>query len=136
MRVLIADDDPVTVQMIAAVVRGAGMEVVTALDAMQASMQAARASPDVMLLDIQMPGGTGLGVLRRLRASCKTSGLPVIAMTGTADEQTRAETKALGALDCLEKPLDLRVLVARLRQLAAGAGQGREGGNEEAAEQS
>lgn len=124
MRVLIADDDPVTVQMIGAVLRGAGMEVVAAADAMQASMLAARTSPDVMLLDIQMPGGTGLSVLRRLRASFRTSGLSVIAMTGTADDQTRAEAMELGALDCLEKPLDLKALVERLRE-AGGMGQSR-----------
>jgi len=115
VRVLIADDDPVTVQMLSAVLRGAGMEVVTALDAMQAFMAAIRTPPDVMLLDIQMPGGTGVGVLRRLRASAKTSGLPVIAITGTASDEVKAETKELGAVDCLEKPLDLRLLVEMVR---------------------
>jgi DNA-binding response OmpR family regulator len=117
VRVLIADDDPVTVKMIAAVLRAAGIEVMTAVDAMQAFMLAVRTPPDVMLLDIQMPGGTGLGVLRRIRGSSRTSNLTVVAMTGTASDEVKAETKELGAVDCLEKPLDLSTLVEQLRAL-------------------
>jgi two-component system, OmpR family, response regulator len=77
MRVLIADDDRVLVRMLGAAFRKAGWEVVQAFDAMQAVMFTTREpQPDVVLLDLGMPGGTGFGVLEKLTRSSRTSDIP------------------------------------------------------------
>src|SRR2546430_17605859 len=80
-KILVADDDKVTLETLSAQLRGAGFQVVTAMDAMLAFMAAQRTSPDVVLLDIQMPGGTGLDTLKRLHASTKAQAIPVIAIS-------------------------------------------------------
>src|SRR5258708_32324385 len=81
-KILLADDDSVTLETLGAQLRGVGYQVVTAMDAMQAFMVAQRSAPDAVLLDIQMPGGTGLGPPKRLRTSTKTPAIPSIALRG------------------------------------------------------
>lgn len=83
--VLIADDDPVTLQILSAALKKAGYHVITAMDAMQAVRSAHRRVPDAMLLDVMMPGGTGLEVLKKVKASSDTQLIPIIAMSGLPD---------------------------------------------------
>ena len=120
MKVLIADDDRALVQLLVAGLKKRGIETLTALDAMQAVMVALRQSPDVVLLDINMPGGTGIEAIKRIKGSTRTSAVPVIAMTGTASEEARRTALEMGALDCLEKPLDVDQLAELLGRVAAG----------------
>lgn len=117
MKVLIADDDPTTVQYLATGLSGKGFEVVTAADAMQAVMRAVRSVPDVILLDIKMPGGTGLTALRRIKQSSKTVMVPVIAITGSPTDEIRREVLELGAVDCLEKPIDVDMIAAMIEEI-------------------
>ncbi|HEX9293609.1 MAG TPA: response regulator, partial [Gemmatimonadales bacterium] len=94
-KILLADDDPVTLETLGAQLRGVGYQVVTAMDAMQAFMVAQRSAPDAVLLDIQMPGGTGLDTLKRLRTSTKTQAIPVIAISGLRDPEMGKRAVAL-----------------------------------------
>jgi DNA-binding response OmpR family regulator len=119
MRVVIADDDKVVIRLLSAGLRRSGFEVIPAYDAMQAIMATMRHLPDVVLLDINMPGGTGIEVIRRIRASSKTTLTPILAMTATATAVERDMALELGAMDCLEKPLDIEELVLRLNAIAA-----------------
>jgi CheY-like chemotaxis protein len=115
-KILIADDDNVTLETLGAQLRGAGFQVVTAMDAMQALMIAQRTSPDLVLLDIQMPGGTGLNTLKRLRTSSKTQNIPVIVISALPGPVGK-EALALGAVEFFPKPVDferLRESLARL----------------------
>src|SRR5216117_232661 len=105
-KILLADDDKVTLETIGALLRGVGYQVVTAMDAMQAFMAAQRTNPDVVLLDIQMPGGTGLDTLKRLRTSMKTQAIPVIAMSALPGADPKARALALGALEFFSKPVE------------------------------
>lgn len=120
MNVLIADDDPTTVQYLATGLRGKGFQVDTAADAMQAVMKAVRSVPDVILLDIKMPGGTGLTALRRIKQSTKTATIPVIAITGSPTEEVCREVLELGAVDCLQKPIDVDEIAAMMEELVGG----------------
>ncbi len=95
--------------------RGVGYQVVTAMDAMQAFMVAQRSASDAVLLDIQMPGGTGFDTLKRLRTSTKTQNLPVIAMSALPGAEWQTRALALGAVEFFAKPVDF----ARLRELLA-----------------
>jgi two-component system response regulator RegA len=104
-QILIADDDPVTVQMLAGVLTGRGFAVSVARDAMQAVMMAVRTSPDGLILDIGMPGGTGFQVLERLKAGAKTNKIPIIVLTALTDPVLQARVRALGAREFFTKPI-------------------------------
>ncbi len=114
-KILVADDDKVTLETLGAQLRGAGYQVVTAMDAMQAFMMAQRTGPDALLLDIQMPGGTGLDTLKRLRTSAKTQNIPVIAISALPGAEPGKQALALGAVEFFPKPVDFE----RLRQSLA-----------------
>lgn len=107
MRILIADDDRVIAQLIAEVVRRAGHVPVHAYDAMQAVMFASRAPlPDLIVLDINMPGGSGLDALMKIKRSAKTTMIPVIVISGSIDQSLSRKVGELGAVAFLTKPVD------------------------------
>lgn len=105
MHILVADDDSVTSKQVCAMLRGMGHAPVPAFDAMQTLMAAMRTPPpDVIILDLSMPGGTGFGVLDKLQASSKTATIPVIVLSGTTDPDARQTALDSGAADFLAKP--------------------------------
>jgi putative two-component system response regulator len=117
VRILVADDDHVMSQLICAVVRQAGHTPIPAFDAMQAMMFAIRTpSPDCIILDINMPGGTGIEALRKLKLSAKTSPIPVIVVSGSTDEGMSRQVMGLGAETFLGKPLVPEALLVALRK--------------------
>ena len=120
--ILIADDDPVTVQMLSGVLEGGGFDVSVAVDAMQAVMMAMRKPPDAVILDIGMPAGGGFQVLERLNAAVKTRTVPVIVVTALTDPALQARVRALGAKEFFTKPItpdQLRQALDRLLEPCA-----------------
>ncbi len=111
MNIIVADDDKVLSQMICGILRENGHKPMPAFDAMQVMMFAMRQSPDLVLLDISMPGGTGLDVLRKLKSNSKTANVPVIVITGSTDQKLPDEVIKLGASQFLAKPIDPDVLM-------------------------
>jgi len=111
-KVLIADDSRFQRQVLASCLTPKGFEVIFAVDALQTWMMALRNGPDVILLDINMPGGTGIEVLKRLRLSTKTQHIPVVVVSGDEKPATEATARELGAFDFLHKPVE----DARLRE--------------------
>src|SRR5690348_15001686 len=97
MNVLIADDDKTFAQLLAAELRQLGCRVTVASDAMQAVMFAVRASQDAIVLDVQMPGGTGVDALRKLRKSAKTQTIPVVIVSASTDPGVEAALTQMGA---------------------------------------
>lgn len=89
-----------------------GFEVIFAVDALQTWMTALRSNPDVILLDINMPGGTGIEVLKRLRMSSRTQHIHVIVVSGDGDPETEAKARTLGAVAYLHKPVSQEQLCA------------------------
>lgn len=118
MRILIADDDRIVVHLVASLLRGKSHQVVPAFDAMQAFMFAMqRPMPDAVILDLNMPGGTGIEVLKRLKSSLKTALIPVIVLSATTEADTETEVKGVGADAFLCKPVDPATLFATLEKL-------------------
>jgi CheY-like chemotaxis protein len=70
--------------------------------------------PDLVLLDVVMPGMDGYEVCRRLKGEARTAGVPVIFVTGNADESERARAGSLGAADFLVKPIDPAEVLKRV----------------------
>jgi CheY-like chemotaxis protein len=107
MRILIADDDRVFSLMVSRAFQRHGWDVIPAYDAMQAMMFAGRTPhPDAIVLDIGMPGGTGLGVLSRLKASSRTAMIPVFVVSGSIAADAEEEAKDAGAAAFVRKPVD------------------------------
>jgi len=109
-RVLIADDSRLQRTVLASFLLPKKFEVVFAVDAMQTFMMALRSSPNLILLDINMPGGTGIEVLKRLRVSNRTQQIPVIVVSSEEDPATELMARELGAVDFLHKPVDEQTL--------------------------
>jgi CheY-like chemotaxis protein len=119
MKVLIADDDRVLTRLATAGLKSRGWEVAVANDAMQALMFAMRPPhPDVIALDIGMPGGTGFDVLKKLQQSARTSQIPVVVVSGSTSEADEAKVTELGAVAFLRKPVDAQVLHEALLRAA------------------
>ncbi|MBA2684333.1 MAG: response regulator [Gemmatimonadaceae bacterium] len=116
-KILIADDDPVVAAAVSGALKSRGYTIVLARDAMQAFMFSVQQQPDVILLDINMPAGTGLGALARLQASARTSSIPVLVMSGSADLTLLATVCAEGAKGFFRKPVDLDALCAGIEAL-------------------
>lgn len=120
MKALVADDDPVITHLIRSGLRARGWAVEVAADAMQAVMFAMREPPDVVVLDINMPGGTGLTALQRLKSSVKTRFIPILVLSGTNDASAPAAVKSLGADGFLAKPVDIDELHKALERITQG----------------
>jgi len=112
VRILVADDDRVISTLICTVLQKAGHKCTPAHDAMQALMFAMRApAPELIVLDVNMPGGTGVEALRKLKQSSRTSSIPVIVVSGVEDPAMPLRMRELGALDVLSKPVDAEKLL-------------------------
>ncbi|MCS6962788.1 response regulator transcription factor [Thermoflexus sp.] len=111
-RILLIDDDDLLRRSLAFSLEQAGFEVHTAASAEEGLAIAARERPDVVLLDIGLPGMDGLEALRRFR---EILGLPVIFLTARRRELDEVVGLELGADDYITKPFDTDVLIARIR---------------------
>ena len=116
-KVLIADDSRFKRETLASFLLPKKFELVFAVDALQTFMVALRSAPDLILLDINMPGGTGIEVLRRLRGSNKTQHIPVIVVSGEEKFSTETMARELGAVDFLHKPVDEQQLIDSIRRV-------------------
>ena len=115
--VLVADDDPTVVALLGAALRKDGFRVVTAVDAMQALLVTQHRKPDAIVLDVQMPGGTGIHSLKKIRALNHTSQTPVIVISAMDDPQLPDQVKELGADTFMPKPVDPAALIAEVKRL-------------------
>ncbi|MBE9402960.1 MtrAB system response regulator MtrA [Brachybacterium sp. p3-SID1565] len=111
-RILVVDDDQAIAEMVGIVLRGKGYEVITFPDGASALEAFARVRPDVVLLDLMLPGMDGIEVCRRLRAG---SGVPIIMLTARTDTADVVEGLEAGADDYLTKPFEPEELVARIK---------------------
>jgi CheY-like chemotaxis protein len=119
--VLIADDSRVHVQLLTGWLQDLGLEVIATFDAIQAWVTAMRTQPNMIILDINMPGGSGIEVLKRLKNSTKTRDIPVLVISGNAGPDIRHLVKRLGAVELLEKPLNCQDLCAIVAPLVVSA---------------
>lgn len=103
-QILIADDRPSSRELLRLVLERAGYDVIEAEDGERALTQAREGSPDLILLDLQMPGLDGYGVLAALRAEERFAQVPVLALTASAMRGDREKILEAGFTDYLAKP--------------------------------
>lgn len=111
-KILVVDDEAKIVKLVQAYLQQAGYTVVTAEDGQTALAQARREKPDLVILDLMLPGIDGLDVARVLRREGNT---PIIMLTARVDDTDRIIGLELGADDYVTKPFNPRELVARVR---------------------
>jgi two-component system response regulator RegX3 len=121
--VLIVEDEPVYVEALEIALNQDGLTVHAALDGRSGLQMFNRLNPDVVLLDLMLPGMQGLDVLRAIR---ETSAAPVIVVSAKDQEADVVAALELGADDYVTKPYSVRELVARIRAAARRAGSIRE----------
>lgn len=113
--VMIVDDDPMTRTLVAGSLEQYGFAVVQAADGAEALDIFSTTSPNLVLLDIKMPGMDGIETLKKLRKLSNGKNVPVIMLTGLADSDSAAKAAAAGATDYVTKPINWRLLGQRIR---------------------
>ena len=112
LRILVVDDDPAMVGASTALVGTEGHQVITAYDGLTAGKRFREERPDLVLLDLAMPGPDGFTVIGQLRAS---GNVPVLVVSGESGEAAKVRALGLGADDYLTKPFGIGELLARIR---------------------
>ena len=112
-RLLVVDDEPTILELLAGTLRFAGFDVLTAVSGAEALRAAAAAKPDLILLDVMMPDCDGFDVIRRIRAGGPR--IPVIFLTARDSVHERVTGLTLGGDDYVTKPFSLDEVLARIR---------------------
>jgi DNA-binding response OmpR family regulator len=113
--IFVVDDDRDVAQSIELALRRRGFRVTLAHSGVEALKLLRRYRPDLVLLDVLMPGMSGMEVCRRLRADENTASLPIIFLTARGQERDRTEGLRAGADDYLSKPFNLEELILRVK---------------------
>ncbi|HLP41586.1 MAG TPA: response regulator [Fibrobacteria bacterium] len=118
-RILVIDDHPINLKLACDVMEHEGY-IVDRADAADAALACiARAMPDIILMDLAMPGMDGLTLTRLLRSRADTREVPVVALTAFAMKRDEEKALEAGCDDYVSKPIDTRTLPARLAALLA-----------------
>lgn len=124
-RVLIVEDDPKIIEAIEKTLSlGTGFSSRSVSDPAKALGEAVDSKPDLILLDVRLPGGDGRVVLKSLRANAATSAVPVIMLTGMSSEGDKVLALNLGADDYVVKPFGAMELLARIQAVLRRYGPG------------
>ena len=114
-KVLVVEDEPNIRQLLRYNLEKENFQVVEAGDGLQGIKLAREGSPDLVILDLMLPGADGLEVCRTLKGNVQTSALPIIMLTARSEEIDKVIGLELGADDYMTKPFSPRELVARVR---------------------
>jgi len=114
-KILVVEDDRDQQQAVSIRLRANGYDVAFAVDGMQAVALVRRERPDLVLLDIGLPGGDGFSVIQRIKSMSQNAALPVIVMSARDASENRERMLAAGAEAYIQKPADNQVLLASIR---------------------
>jgi len=114
-KIVVADDDLDLCELLEMKLRQSNYEVFTAMDGVQALEIVRSIRPNLVILDIMMPLMTGMEVLRELKSETRTADIPVILMTAKRQESDVNSGFALGVVDYIVKPFNLKDLVAQVK---------------------
>lgn len=121
--ILVVDDYPAILAMLRLTLLGAGHEVETAEDGLAGLVAARRSGPDVVLLDVDMPGMDGVAACAELKRDARTRGIPVILMSGRLCMAVIEKARQAGAAGVLRKPFDRALLLEEVEKaIASGSG--------------
>ncbi len=114
--ILIVDDDVDFVKTLGYLLEGEGFETLIAYEGIRAVEQATKHLPNLILLDLQMPAGTGQSVISTLRSHVETKKIPIIILTALDDPKLEETFRNAGAQTLIKKPYDPETLLKKIRQ--------------------
>lgn len=112
---MVVDDEPHIIELLKFNLEREGFKVLTAADGLDGLAKVREDLPDLIILDIMLPGLDGLEVLKRLRARPETANIPIIFLSARGEEVDRVLGLEMGADDYIAKPFSIRELVARVK---------------------
>lgn len=112
--ILIVDDNPTNIKILFSFLKEFGFKVLVAKDGESALSKLEEVLPDIILLDVQMPGIDGFETCRRLKKSLRTKDIPVIFMTALSDTPDKVKGLTIGAVDYITKPFQHQEVLARI----------------------
>ncbi len=115
MNILLVDDNPTNLKVLFEAIGGYGWKALMATDGESAIEQAEYAQPDLILLDVMMPGIDGFETCRRLKANPITENIPIIFMTALSETTDKVKGLEIGAVDYITKPFQKEEVIARLK---------------------
>lgn len=116
-KILIIDDDPFVVKVIASRLEANNYKVVTSSDGKDGLDKVYKEKPDLVIVDFILPRVNGYEICSRLKKDAEFSGIPVIIITGNTNERDRRLTEEAGAAAFLIKPFDREVLLSKIKEL-------------------
>jgi CheY-like chemotaxis protein len=118
-KILIADDEVYMLRLLEMTFKKGGYEVVSCRDGQAALAAAAAVLPQLIVLDVMMPGLDGLGALRQLKENPATRDIPVVVLSAKGHALTRVEAEAAGAVLFLAKPFSPNQLIGEVQKILA-----------------
>lgn len=116
-KILLVDDEEGYLAVLKEALEVRGFDIVTAKSAIEAGLELASKKPDMILMDIKMPGIDGLQACSSIKKNTATSGIPVIVISAISDEHTIKEAYKIGVADYFIKPIDIEKLVKSIKQI-------------------
>lgn len=116
-RILVVDDNPINLKLATDLLEWSGYQVAQAMDAEQAQRSISQSLPDLILMDIELPGMDGLTLTRKLKADDATKHICIVALTAFAMKGDQAKALAAGCQGYISKPIDTRHLPQIVSQL-------------------
>lgn len=116
-RILVVDDEPHIRRVLSAVLGDRGFEITMANDGMEGLDELSDGAFDLVILDLMMPGASGLEILSRIRSGAERAETPVIILTAKGQDTDREAAMAGGADDFLTKPFSPKKLIARIEEI-------------------
>lgn len=113
--IMVVDDTPANLEVVCETLSDAGYEVITAIDGSRALKRVQTYPPDLILLDVQMPGIDGFETCKRLKADPETASIPIVFMTALSDTDSKVKGFDLGAVDYITKPFQEQEVLARVK---------------------
>jgi two-component system cell cycle response regulator DivK len=120
-RILVVEDNPLNLKLVRDVLEFAGYHVIEARSGEEGLRAAQEDPPDLVLMDLQLPGIDGTETLRRLRQGSLGRGVPVVAVTASAMAEDRTRAALAGFDGFVEKPISVRALPAQVEAFLSGA---------------
>ena len=120
-KILVADDEIYMVRLLELTFKKGGYEIISCRDGQQALALAASELPQLIVLDVIMPGLDGLGALRQLKENPATKNIPVVVLSAKGHALTKVEAELAGASVFLAKPFSPNQLLGEVQKILAGA---------------